>query len=145
MNKLIYIALGVIVVTAANVGITRYMMNNQYSLIQTEFETPKFIVVDEGLLSAELKTQPDGAETPPAQLLADRHNLFNALRLQNFIVVSNVNLLTYPASSELSSVNMEQVRAYLQRNDEEVSTASDHEATIKMAEEFLRQQFTLPQ
>lgn len=143
MNKYIYIAFAMIVITAANVGITRYMLNNQYELMQTQFEAPKIIVVDEMTLNAALKTQSDGTETEPAQLLADRQNLFTALSLQNYLVVSNVNLLTYPTTSELGEVNMEQVRSYLQRSDVTISTAADHESTIKMAEQLIRQQLSL--
>ena len=144
MNKIIYFVLGAVLVTAINIGMSRYMLNNQYDAIQAQINVPKIVVVDEGLLNIELKTQPDGSATSPAQLLADRENLFTALRLQNYVVVSNFNLLTYPVTSELKNVKMDEVRAWLKKNDAPFSTKSDHAETIRMAEQLLKQQFTLP-
>ena len=149
MNVYINIVLAALIVTAANIGMTRYMLNNTAITIKTELvelnkEAPKFIVVDEGILNAELKVQPDGSVTSPAQLLADRENLFNALKLQNYIVVSSVNLLAYPITSELNQVNMQEVRAFLNASNEDVSHASDHEQTVRMAQELIDRQFSFP-
>lgn len=142
MPKSIYILLAIIAVTALNVGISRYMINQHKVAVASALDVPKFAVVNEEHLQQTLRQQSAGGQREAAQILADRANLINALTHQNYIVLSSHQISGYPEELEISNVKLAEVYAYLQSNGIPLSSESEHLSSVVSAEQFLKEQLS---
>jgi hypothetical protein len=131
MSKSIIVVLIAVLVTAINVGLTRYMMNDQKQVILASLNAPQIAVIDHDSLIEQLKEGAEEAEHMHAQVLADRENVITALRLQNYIVLSSDYVIGHSPRYDLGKVDMPSIRQYLEDIGAPISTPDEHKQRLE--------------
>ena len=141
MQKYVPFIFVVLIATAINVGITRFMMDDLKSSIITGIDTPNLVILDQDALFSELQNQVDTQSNAEAQMMADWENIITAFRLQNYIVLDSKHVMGYSPRHTVQNIDMEEVRRYLRSRGAPLSTSENHVAKLEEAQALVRKLF----
>ena len=139
-SRVIYSVLFAVFLIAINVGITKYMLSNQLSVIVEQLDVPRVKTIDMDLVVTALID--DGFTTE--EVLAYVDNLNKVMHHQNILVLDNKAIVNNPKDYQLNSPDRIELHDYLKHHGIEVSTPKSFKDHVKKSNEqlneFLKQQ-----
>lgn len=133
-SRVIYFLLAAAMITTLNVGITKYMLNNQLEVIVKELNVPIIKTLDmdqvvEGLME-------DGFSTE--EVLAYVDNLNKVMHHQNVLVLDRKVAINIPASFKLNPPAEEELHDYLKQNSMAISTSKGFKEHVRKSNEHVQ-------